>query len=415
MPHRMYQWDICVCFRPQHSRNSPQIISFVTAALYSAIWLRRWMYGARSNMWHRIGWFSGLVCSGSVVGAIAWTAALQSHDVQYRANAAGVSRQQQLSLSATSSRWHAVFVVLYGFEFLCMIVPKLMMLGRLKDSTLRGSRSQSGAIVNVGKFELFGLRVLQNVFILISAAILLCSMVGTVAYAVACVFNLQLAARYDLASAACDDQGNDTNSSIALFQEAIPVLADSFNAQALQSYVEATALLFITVAYGMLLPMNVSVFRAAESAAAHALATASNKRRKSDGAEATISIVDETMHGAVLQRRWLIAACVVVFITFPARAAFGVLNAYSQLNSSLNTMCGVCESCQSDPWLISVWLNYTPEFQPIVVGLSSPLPLSVSLWLITAARANFLKAQADLVAAGIIRVRLGENYPLARP
>ena len=30
---------------------------------------------------------------------------------------------------------------------------------------------------------------------------------------------------------------------------------------------------------------------------------------------------------------------------------------------------------------IAIWLNLTPEFQAIVVALSSPLPLVVSLWL----------------------------------
>ena len=32
--------------------------------------------------------------------------------------------------------------------------------------------------------------------------------------------------------------------------------------------------------------------------------------------------------------------------------------------------------------------SYTPEFQPIVVVLSAPLPLSLSLWIITTSHAR---------------------------
>ena len=38
--------------------------------------------------------------------------------------------------------------------------------------------------------------------------------------------------------------------------------------------------------------------------------------------------------------------------------------------------------------LIYTWLNFTPEFQPIVVALCSPLSLAASIYIITGAHAH---------------------------
>jgi hypothetical protein len=53
-------------------------------------------------------------------------------------------------------------------------------------------------------------------------------------------------------------------------------------------------------------------------------------------------------------------------------------------------------------YVVKAWINYTPELHPLVVALSSPLPLTVSLWLITAAhtRALALQATVQLYTAG---------------
>ena len=53
-------------------------------------------------------------------------------------------------------------------------------------------------------------------------------------------------------------------------------------------------------------------------------------------------------------------------------------------------------------YVVKAWIAYTPELHPLVVALSSPLPLTVSLWLITAAhtRALALQATVQLYTAG---------------
>ena len=47
-------------------------------------------------------------------------------------------------------------------------------------------------------------------------------------------------------------------------------------------------------------------------------------------------------------------------------------------------------------FVVKAWLFYTPEFQSVVVALSSPLPLTLSLWLITAAHTRALALQANM-------------------
>ena len=75
---------------------------------------------------------------------------------------------------------------------------------------------------------------------------------------------------------------------------------------------------------------------------------------------------------------------------------------YAGFNSPINPACATCDPCQSTGYLISTWLDYTPEFQPIVVAVSSPLPLTLSLWLLTKAH-----ARARLIAANVQRTRVG--------
>ena len=112
--------------------------------------------------------------------------------------------------------------------------------------------------------------------------------------------------------------------------------------------------------------------------AAHGAAAGAQIQMRCDKAK---ELLRSTLAEATAQRRRFVAACAIVLVTFFARASFDLLNAYSYIDSSPTSLCGICDPCQSDRYLIYVWLTYTPEFQAIVVAVSSPLPLAVSLWL----------------------------------
>ena len=115
-----------------------QVVSFTLSAVYSGVWFLRWAReSVKNRMWRQLGWFSGLVCVGSVAGAVAWGAQMQSNALEYETRVAGINARQQYALLASFSRWFGVFCTLYPVEFLCFIIPKLMMLGRLTNSATR--------------------------------------------------------------------------------------------------------------------------------------------------------------------------------------------------------------------------------------------------------------------------------------
>jgi hypothetical protein len=82
------------------------------------------------------------------------------------------------------------------------------------------------------------------------------------------------------------------------------------------------------------------------------------------------------------RRQRLTKACVMVLTTFPARAVLEVLTSVS-FYAEFNRECNLREPCQSNEYPISIWMFLTPEFRPVIVALSSPLPVMLSLWLVT--------------------------------
>ncbi len=92
-------------------------------------------------------------------------------------------------------------------------------------------------------------------------------------------------------------------------------------------------------------------------------------------------LIGMTLAAATAQRWRFVAACSIVLITFLLRAFLDLLFVYAFVNVPRNFDCDICDPCQTDAYLIQSWISFTPEFQSIVVTLSSPLPLVISLWL----------------------------------
>jgi hypothetical protein len=114
-------------------------------------------------MWGLLGLFSGMLCVGSVAGALAWIAALQSNSTGYERHAPGISRQQSYALHASNFRWYAGFLVFYSVEFLCLVVCKLMLLGRLVGNARHSSQAEVTGMSGVRRRWLNG-RTLSNAY-----------------------------------------------------------------------------------------------------------------------------------------------------------------------------------------------------------------------------------------------------------
>jgi len=116
--------------------------------------------------WGQLGLFSGTMCFGCAAGAVAWGAVMRSNQLYFDFSDPGVGRQRFLVLFASKLRFYAVFLILYaccplasltncnivrmyGFQFLCLILSKHMLLGRLADSASQSSRENVAGMSEV--------------------------------------------------------------------------------------------------------------------------------------------------------------------------------------------------------------------------------------------------------------------------
>ena len=291
-------------------------------------------------------------------------------------------------------------------------MAKVMLLGRLSNHASHNYNSQEWHRDDgVGACHCIGEYALEKLHRAISKAVALASVAGVLAMVVAAVYFVKVAGVYDQAAAACDAQGKDTNRSVALNNDALNFDNISDDAVAVQAVLEAIVLVVMSAAYMVFIPVCVSMFGRAERRlirilgqieykldhsevllpaqynpqAAHGAAAGAEIRMRCDKAK---ELLRSTLAEATAQRRRFVGACSIVLVTFLLRASFDLLHAYAIFNDPFNPACGECDPCQSTRIFISTWLNYTPEFQPIVVALSSPLPLTISLWLVSTAHAR---------------------------
>ena len=95
-----------------------------------------------------------------------------------------------------------------------------------------------------------------------------------------------------------------------------------------------------------------------------------------------------------------------VFVTFLLRAVFSIMNALANAlqndYAACPTFCGI--PCNNVYQLIQNWLFLTPEFQLIVVLISSPLALIVALWGMTSERMlEYMRSSRGQMAAMLLR------------
>ena len=207
----------------------------------------RWVRaGSEQMMWPKLGWFSAAICVGSALGAAAWAAQMLNFSLYYESNAPGSIRSQSYALLASALKFDATFVVLYGFEFLCLIIAKLLLLGRLASNATRISSHEVSSGVRHMRMTA---RVLPNVYRVMSGVVVAGSVVGAVASVVDGVYQVRSAGLTEQAAGACDAAGNDTNSSISFNAAAIISRSTARTANSVQSGSEAFTLLAVSLAF----------------------------------------------------------------------------------------------------------------------------------------------------------------------
>ena len=250
--------------------------------------------GAEERMWAQLGLFSGMVCVGSVAGIVAWSATLVNNVCYYEANTPGITPRQKYTLFASGFRWYAAFLILYSFEFLCLIISKLMLLGRLASNATQSSQAEVTEMSGVRRKWLGG-RALPIVYRVMAGAVVVGSVVGMVADAVAGALLVQEAGVVDQIAAACDAAGNKINSFSVFNNEVNVIAAKARTSQSVQASSEALTLLLVTIAFLAIVSWSVALFRMLERVAARALLSNSDGMNMGVSEANAARIVADTM------------------------------------------------------------------------------------------------------------------------
>ncbi len=296
-------------------------------------------------MWPLLGRFNALVCIGSIAGVIAWVGYMHTTIIlinieRFQYNLAGMSPHESYTLYASFARSLSVFYVPYAIEFACLIASKLLLLLRLTSIIARGAQTQG---VNTAT-------AVPKAFLVIAAAVVLCSFGGMGAYFTASVYHAQIAESFDSAAAACDSSGNNTNASLAFASEGHNLFTKSYTLASIENVFEALALLVTSAAFVVAVAASVSALSRAEHVASSALLSAQyrstvslNHARRNAIA---VAIMDDTIHASINQRRRLVAACVVILVTFIVRATFNLFQTVAFFSDPQNPACSPCAPCQ---------------------------------------------------------------------
>jgi hypothetical protein len=303
----------------------------------------------RPRVWVLYGWFSGLMCVGSVFGAVTWAFQMQVLVALFTAFTPGLSLPQTFSLGAQAEYWTAAFLVAYAIEFLCLSVAKLLVLHRMADFAVPKGDGLSRRLAVGGR--------------VVMAAVVVGNVVGLCGNVAAAVLAKQVG---DLANdAAATFAANSTQAANDIVAQGDQKETVADDAGSVQQFCEVAVLLIIILAFAV---VGIACARRVSSAL-----------RLRDLNDEHVEAVGRKL------RRKIVGTAAFVFVTFLLRAVFSTMNALSNAlqndDADCPTTCGI--PCNNVWTLIQVWLQSTPEFQLTVVLISSPLALIVALWGMT--------------------------------
>ncbi len=328
----------------------------------------------RGRVWRLYGWFSGLMACGSCFGAAAWTARMICLEIYFKGNVSP-DPVQMTSLVALAYNWQAFFLVTYAIVFLCLSTAKLMVLDRMSVFAAPQSTRLQKRVAVAGR--------------VVMAVVVLGNAVGLAANVRAAVHYQKAAEAMSTASAYL--ASNNTEYFDNFYTLSREEVQRGGSAVSVQSFCEVTVLLLIVIAFvvvGVFSARRVSLaLREVEKMRGTGVRTFSTLRtsmHRTPGQAESRVLADATMQGTAL-RLQVVGTSAFVFVAFLVRAAFATMNAVAyQLRDASKSCPSLCDaSCRDVYFLITQWMNYTPEFQLIIVLISSPLALLVALWGMT--------------------------------
>ncbi len=352
----------------------------------------------RQGVWPLYGWFSGLICIGSLFGIVSAGTYMHAQtffytlpDIYSKIDAikdandpvALVTRvSMMINLSATAVQFNhsiAAFFIAYVIEFNCACLAKLIVLDRLVDF---GARQ-----VNVLTRYLY---VLGRIVI---ATVFICNMAGLSSNIAAAVLSIQ-ASNLNLQGSIVlndillnynpDTVDQQVDSFLSFYLQA----EDKFKNAAIASSVQSAAEVFVSfLIIASFLVIGIYSVR-----------------------RVNISLRSSNVGASGRQLRIQIVVTIVcLFVTLLLRSVLSVFYAladahfrpYQSPSSSIdsfncsrfNTFCD--QNCNSEYAMMKTWYDFTPQFIMSIFLITSPLALLVALWGMTSRRMRRCMQQSN--------------------
>jgi hypothetical protein len=314
----------------------------------------------KAMIWRFYGWFSGLMTFGSCIGTVTWAALMQVLESMLRATELynkpiqGYVVRETASKYAVAYRWRALFDVAYATEFFCLSIANLIILDRMLEFATSKSK---GRILSCW---IWGSRI-------VLAVVASGNFAGLVAFIVAAVLWTQAADQVDsaIASSLRSDSkfdgtaGRDTAS-----------LAEK--SESIQYICEVAVLMTIIAAFvvvGFAFARRVNTWMSVKVVGSSAFAPMTSVRKQ------------------------VLGTTIFIFVSFLIRSGYSVMRAIASLQQDISKSCpgrnglGRCDpQCYNMYSIILRWMELTPEFQLMIVLVSSPFALLVALWGMTSER-----------------------------
>ena len=314
---------------------------------------------ARQLVWPLYGRFTGLMFVGSCFGAIAWLCNMQTFAFNFHATSLrndDAKQQVQIQTAyAQQSAWQAAFLVFYAMDFLFLSSAQLLILHRML-----GFIGHVTTSLNIFQQSVDVARMVMTIVVVGNVIGLLSNVVAAAFSARASALNLEAAAAWE---------ANPTNTTkfVDLVTQYGAQYQNLARAQSVQQFSEVLVLLVIILAFAASGALAIKRLRASSSATGSA--------------------------GTRLKRK-ILGTVAVVFCSFLLRTVFSIMNAVSNAlqNNEADCPAGLCGTCYNVYTNMQVWFSFTPEFQLVVVLISSPMASLVALWGMTSDRAKRLLA-----------------------
>jgi hypothetical protein len=319
-----------------------------------------------------------------------------------------------------------VFSIFYPTQLLCFIYAMNTLLRRVSDHASHSyynvardlSRNENTSLSEVdgftssahtkfdwrdciGEYALYYWVRSMHVIAMVACSLHL------VARCVAAGFRAEAAGLYKQAAASTDVNGADTDTS-EILRNTTGVDADNklFKSVAAASVIEAATLVFVASGFVLFFPAIIVMFRRVERKMQGLIMEMDNRTdvgnaflpveflpREADGSvtQEEMPIVEVRRYlrdieaAAALQRRRFVLCPVLVTVALVVLAVRALFVSSFYFNSTFNPACGICQSCQQISYYMRIWYNYSffPEGFPLLLSLSTTLPLMLSLWLMT--------------------------------